>query len=177
MPKRSARGEGRRKAVNTKVTDVIREKLDEAAAAAGRTLSNEIERRLESSFDREDVFFEIFGREHVSLLKAVVDALRYAVEEMNEEPGAEAKDYNQERQLCAVLVGLAQGLSETPANELLRQVRMDSIWLDSAARAVARFRRITPFHAEALVARPGDKAAAEAAANFKLPTLEEILRR
>ena len=176
MPKRAVPGEGRRKGVNTKIPDELRGKLERAAEVSGRTLSHEIEHRLESSFDREDVFFEIFGREHTTLVKTVVEALRYAVEEMNAEP-SEAKDYDQERQLHAVLVGLAQGLSETPANELLRQVQMDSIWLDSATRGVARLRRITPFHAEALVSRPGDKAAAETAAKFKLPALNEILRR
>jgi hypothetical protein len=176
MPKRAVpKGQGERVAVLSRTTREMRQRLEEAAAKSGRSLGQEVEYRLESTFQREDLFYEVIGREHAKFISATVTALRDAIEEMKADPD-NCADYNEERQLCAVLVGLAQGISCTPASELLND-EFDNIWQVVTARAVARLRGITPFHAEALVSDPGDKARVDAAANYKLPPLEKIMRR
>lgn len=53
MARRSISAAGKRRAVNTKITDDIRERLEAAAAESDRTLSHEIEYRLENSFASE----------------------------------------------------------------------------------------------------------------------------
>lgn len=46
--------EGKSKTITTRITPLTRRRLEEAAESAGRSLSQEIEFRLERSFDRED---------------------------------------------------------------------------------------------------------------------------
>src|SRR5215210_7098878 len=72
MPKRAAAGEGRRRAVNTKITDAVREKLEEAARESDRTLSHEIEYRLEKTFSL--IGDAMFSSSKVAKLMEVVAA-------------------------------------------------------------------------------------------------------
>lgn len=53
-PKPRGPYEGKRETLTTRITPSTRRKLDQAAEAADRSLSQEIELRLERSFDRED---------------------------------------------------------------------------------------------------------------------------
>jgi hypothetical protein len=53
-PKPRGPYEGKRETITTRITPGTRQKLDQAAEAADRSLSQEIELRLERSFDRED---------------------------------------------------------------------------------------------------------------------------
>jgi predicted transcriptional regulator len=53
-PKPRGPYEGKRETITTRVTPGTRQKLDQTAEAADRSLSQEIELRLERSFDRED---------------------------------------------------------------------------------------------------------------------------
>jgi coenzyme F420-reducing hydrogenase delta subunit len=53
MPKQGPEGEGRRVPVMTRVTKEMRQELEEAAAASGRSLAQEVETRLEKLFAME----------------------------------------------------------------------------------------------------------------------------
>lgn len=53
-PKPRGPYEGKRETITTRITPSTRRKLDQAAEATDRSLSQEIEFRLERSFDRED---------------------------------------------------------------------------------------------------------------------------
>ncbi len=63
----------KRRTLTTRITDRTRQRLDDAAAATDRSLSQEIELRLERSFERGDVALETLGGPEnvlfVSLLK------------------------------------------------------------------------------------------------------------
>jgi hypothetical protein len=47
--------EGKRYPLNMRTTKEMREKLERAAAQSGRSLVQEVEHRLERSFDREEI--------------------------------------------------------------------------------------------------------------------------
>ena len=64
--------EDKRKTLSTRITAGLRECLEEAAEATGRSLSQEIEFRLEQSFLRETAQYEAFGGEHVDALMRVL---------------------------------------------------------------------------------------------------------
>ena len=63
----------KRRTLTTRITDRTRQRLEDAAAATDRSLSQEIELRLERSFERGDVALETLGGPEnvlfVSLLK------------------------------------------------------------------------------------------------------------
>jgi hypothetical protein len=69
----------KRRTLTTRITDETRTKLDEAAAASGRSLAQEIELRLDRSFT-EGVLAESlelsFGRETAAVMLAVAFAMR-----------------------------------------------------------------------------------------------------
>jgi hypothetical protein len=54
MPLKKA-AEGKRYPLNMRTTKEMREKLERAARASGRSLVGEVEYRLERSFDRDEV--------------------------------------------------------------------------------------------------------------------------
>jgi TraY domain len=66
MPKRTVKGSGKKSPLNMRTTQVLREKLEKAAGVSGRSLVQEVEFRLEQSFDRED--FGKLHKLHVSTL-------------------------------------------------------------------------------------------------------------
>ncbi len=82
MAKYAPREGGQRRAVNTKITEGIRTRLETAAATANRTLSAEIEWRLVRSFldDKVQEFDEIIVRDPATrdllrLLEAVLGSI------------------------------------------------------------------------------------------------------
>ena len=64
--------EGKRSVLNARITTRLRANLEMAAAETGRSLSQEIEFRLEQSFLRETAQHEAFGGEHVDALMRVL---------------------------------------------------------------------------------------------------------
>lgn len=78
MAKRSPRardGEPKRVPVSTKLLPALRDMLEEAAAAEGRTLGNEIERRLERSFLYREIMAERLGGDRaVGALEAIAQS-------------------------------------------------------------------------------------------------------
>ncbi len=83
-PKPRGPFEGKRKTLTTRITERTRRRLDEASEATDRSLSQEIEFRLEESFQRdrfENAIFEALGgREHYPLLVMVGNAVRMVEE-------------------------------------------------------------------------------------------------
>ncbi|WP_342167070.1 hypothetical protein [Methylobacterium sp. SD21] len=75
MARRVKAGEDRRNPVNTRIRDTLRERLEEAAKLSDRTLSHEIEERLERSFDQHDELLTRFGNyKNISIVTAIVSA-------------------------------------------------------------------------------------------------------
>ncbi len=62
-PGRPPRGEyvDKRKTLSTRITSELRDRLDKSADESGRSLSQEIEFRLEQSFRAEDAYYREFG--------------------------------------------------------------------------------------------------------------------
>jgi hypothetical protein len=73
VPQRGASGgDGKRYPLNMRTTKQVRERLEKAAAASGRSLAQEVEYRLERSFDREATMLETFGASsNVELIRAL----------------------------------------------------------------------------------------------------------
>src|SRR4051794_26300370 len=59
MPRRTDLGEGKKSPLNMRTTPQLREKIEKAAGESGRSLVQEVEYRLERSFDRQDLLTEI----------------------------------------------------------------------------------------------------------------------
>lgn len=53
--------EGKRSTLTTRITEATRKKLEDSARATGRSLSQEIELRLDGSFARDDANYDVFG--------------------------------------------------------------------------------------------------------------------
>src|SRR5688572_8692334 len=67
---------GRRNPLNLRATDELREKLEAAASASGRSLTQELEARLLQTFKHEDALVERFGSpETVRLVMTLGDAI------------------------------------------------------------------------------------------------------
>ena len=61
MPRRLFEGEARKVALNMKTTADVRERLEAAALASGRSLTHEVEFRIQSSLDQEYLLRATFG--------------------------------------------------------------------------------------------------------------------
>jgi hypothetical protein len=66
-------GEAKRASFNTRLRNALKEQLEESARAAGRSLSEEIESRLERSFDRAE---SLGGLEYEALFQMMAAAAR-----------------------------------------------------------------------------------------------------
>lgn len=70
---------GAKASLGLKVTASLKKRLEEAAEASGRTQSQEAEYRLERSFDRADLMWEVmelsYGREAAALILLVARAM------------------------------------------------------------------------------------------------------
>src|ERR1700680_1847490 len=77
MPPRAKIGNRKKRyALNLKATREMRQELERAARASGRSLTQEVEYRLEESFSRSEGMRTAFGGEHQSKL---VQALLLAI--------------------------------------------------------------------------------------------------
>lgn len=61
MPRRVFEGEARKVALNMKTTADVRERLEAAAQVSGRSLTHEVEHRIQSSLDQEYLLRATFG--------------------------------------------------------------------------------------------------------------------
>ena len=61
MPRKALGGEARKVALNMKTTADVRERLEAAALVSGRTLTHEVEHRIQSSLDQEYLLRATFG--------------------------------------------------------------------------------------------------------------------
>ena len=61
MPRRAFDGETRKVALNMKTTADVRSRLEDAAISSGRSLTHEVEHRLQSSLDNEALLRSTFG--------------------------------------------------------------------------------------------------------------------
>jgi DNA-binding CsgD family transcriptional regulator len=72
MAQKAAEREGRRPPVSFRTTEDMRDRLERAASAAGRSITQEIEHRLEQSFREEDLLSRYFGSDDaIELLKEI----------------------------------------------------------------------------------------------------------
>src|SRR3954453_3301821 len=69
MPKKAAEREGLRYPMSFRATADLRAKLEEAASKAGRSLTQELEHRLERSFVRDELMQHVDGLLSNSLIK------------------------------------------------------------------------------------------------------------
>jgi Arc-like DNA binding domain len=77
-------GEAKRASFNTRLRNALKEHLEESARAAGRSLSEEIESRLERSFDRTESL--LGGREYDALFQMMVAAARVIEARLGKSP-------------------------------------------------------------------------------------------
>jgi hypothetical protein len=76
-PPKFAPGERTRGPLTIRLRDQVREELETAAAAAGRSLSEEVEYRLELSFNRRDYLRETWGDDFFDLADAAAKSLTH----------------------------------------------------------------------------------------------------
>jgi len=76
-PPKFAPGERTRGPLTIRLRDQIRQELETTAAAAGRSLSEEIEYRLELSFSRRDYLRETWGDDFFNLAEAAAKSLAH----------------------------------------------------------------------------------------------------
>jgi hypothetical protein len=76
-------GEAKRASFNTRLRNALKEHLEEAARAAGRSLSEEIESRLERSFDRTA---SLGGLEYEALFQMMAAAARIIEARLGKSP-------------------------------------------------------------------------------------------
>lgn len=86
-PKPQGPFEYKRRMLTTRITDDIRTKLDAAAGAAGRSLSQEIEMRLESSFQAEGQLREALELTLGPQVAALVLLIGFAMRDTARWPG------------------------------------------------------------------------------------------
>ncbi len=72
--------EGKRKTLSTRITPELRDKLEAASKASGRSLSQEIELRLDRSFETDVQLHEAFGGEHLYALARMIAAILALIE-------------------------------------------------------------------------------------------------
>ena len=76
-PPKFAPGERTRGPLTIRLRDQVRQELETAATAAGRSLSEEIEYRLELSFSRRDYLRETWGEDFFNLADAAAKSLTH----------------------------------------------------------------------------------------------------
>jgi hypothetical protein len=183
MPRRVIpKGPGQRVPVMTRTTRRLRDQLETAASESGRSLAQEVELRLQESFERKELFFEaIGGTEDAPKFRAVIDAMRDTLSGVGSD-----REGDRRLELAAVLVALAQGLSRKPAAEILPAAsRVEGetsySWPQAAARAVAKFHGVSELEGQVLAEDPSNKEAikraGKAAKSFRRKLLSEIMGR
>lgn len=78
-------GEAKRASFNTRLRNALKERLEDSARSAGRSLSEEIESRLERSFDRTE---SLGGQEYEALFQMMAAAARVIEARLGNSPFA-----------------------------------------------------------------------------------------
>lgn len=115
----------KRKTLSTRITSALRTRLDEAADETGRSLSQEIEFRLEQSFANDKATYEAFGGKHVYALMTLLGS---AVSLIESGTGKKWRDdQGTYHQVKVTIDKLLYGLSPTSAGK-----RDDKMLLEKA---------------------------------------------
>jgi TraY domain len=92
MPRKAVEGAGKRVPLNMKTTEAIRARLEAAAAASGRSLTHEVEYRVERSFDHDEMVSSVMETiEENSQLKVQIMELKAELEKLKS-AGPDASD-------------------------------------------------------------------------------------
>lgn len=105
----------------------LRAKLEEAAQESGRSISEEIEHRLHSTFDKRLILNQIWGGASVRLMEAV--------NIINNKSGWHAED-GAAANLAIITTVLAQ--METTYDDLIGRVEDYSVWMVLSQLGIAR---------------------------------------
>ncbi|MBA9069875.1 hypothetical protein FHR71_003636 [Methylobacterium sp. RAS18] len=135
MAKRSPRtagGSARRVPVSTKILPDLRDRLEAAATAGGRTLGNEIERRLERSFLFKEELLALFEDEKTFSAACAVAMTWISLENVIGRPWYSDKDTLEVAKVSAAsIIGALKTTSPAPPPA-------EGSDLDDDARAAAR---------------------------------------
>jgi hypothetical protein len=98
MPRTSKRVlTGKRYPLNMRTTKELRDKIEEAAILSGRSLVQEVEFRLERSFQQQEIEKELMARLDVArdeIIKRMHHEMQEWGDEMRREMGLPEKDYD-----------------------------------------------------------------------------------
>ena len=101
-----AETEGKRSVLNARVTRETRQRLQEAAANSGRSLSQEIEFRLERTFAQDDARYEDFGGEiHHRFFRVLADTGQIIGDQSGRDWFEDGEAYDQWIAAVALLLG------------------------------------------------------------------------
>lgn len=117
QPKRRGRkslpeGEGKRVPLNMRTTQDVRDRLEAAATLSGRSLAQEVERRLEQSFETKQTKSERYGGEHNVALLECLGFLIKGVEHMC--GGTWASDPFAHQQVQSAIATLLEAFAPPP---------------------------------------------------------------
>lgn len=111
------KGLGKRASFNTRLRDEVKVRLEQAAVVAGRSLSEEIEHRLERSLSDEDMRFQAFGGATRYFEAQMLASAVTAVE--NQTGQGWRSDRRTYREVKAVIAGILDALApETPLRDV-----------------------------------------------------------
>ena len=134
-------GEGKRVPLNMRTTRELREKIEKNAANSGRSLVQEVEHRLEQSFQNEraqqnqsraiqNAFFEgLGGREHYPLLVLVGSAVRMVEESSGQKWRQDFETAAQVKEAITTIIEAFSPKATTPAEEVFAGLRGTEIGL------------------------------------------------
>lgn len=118
-------GEGKKVPLNMRTTRKVRDRLEAAAIDTGRSLTQEVEYRLQRSFEDEDAIFESFSGEHTYRLMKLLGAAVGVTENTT------GKQWNQDAKTFASVEGtidlilkalpFEEGAEETIYDDYLRE--------------------------------------------------------
>src|SRR3954451_23134237 len=116
MPKKVVPdGPGRRVPIMGRTTADLRRKLEESAAASGRSLALELENRLEKTFDTDNLITRVYrlGSEE-KLTRILLDAIRDTMEDYHD-----LNDDQRKTLISALLISLGENIADRPAVQVL----------------------------------------------------------
>lgn len=132
MARKSKAAEIPREGVNTRITKDLREKLEAAASAAGRSVGSEIERRLETSFKFKEELLALFEDEKTFSAVCAVAMTWISLENVIGRPWYSDKDTLEVAKVSAAsIIGALKTTSPAPPPA-------EGSALDDDARAAAR---------------------------------------
>ena len=108
--------EDKRKTLSTRITSNLRTRLEEAAEETGRSLSQEIEFRLEQSFKDDEAVHEALGGKHVYALMRLLGSAVLIIETGTDKRWRDDRATHQ--QVKATIGNLLDGLGPHTKDEL-----------------------------------------------------------